>query len=47
MRFSINKYKQQSAHIRLQVKFWQNIFEELLKIEYLINLSQYFKNFTQ
>ena len=29
------------------IKFWQAINEELLKIEYLIILSQYFGNFTQ
>ena len=28
------------------IKFWQNINEELLKIEYLVILSQYFVNFT-
>ena len=29
------------------MKFWQSINEEVLKIEYLIILSQYFGNFTQ
>ena len=32
---------------KVLIKFWQNINEELLKIEYLIILSQYFENFTQ
>ena len=29
------------------IKFWQSMNEELLKIEYLIILNQYFGNFTQ
>ena len=32
---------------KVSIKFWQSINEELLKIEYLIILSQYFVNFTQ
>ena len=32
---------------KVLIKFWQNINEKLLKIEYLIILSQYFGNFTQ
>ena len=47
MEFPIKKYKQQPAHIRFLIKFWQSINEELLKIECLIILSQYFGNFTQ
>ena len=32
---------------KVLIKFWQNINEQLLKIEYFIILSQYFGNFTQ
>ena len=32
---------------KVSIKFWQNISEELFKIEYLIILSQYFGNITQ
>ena len=32
---------------KVLIKFWKNINEALLKIEYLIILSQYFGNFTQ
>ena len=32
---------------KVLIKFWQSINEELLKIEYLIILSQYFGDFTQ
>ena len=45
MEFPIKKYKQQPAHIRF--KSWQSINEKVLKIEYLIILSQYFGDFTQ
>ena len=35
------------APISSLIKFWQSINEEVLKIEYLIILSQYFGNCTQ
>ena len=28
-------------------KFWENINEEHVKVEYLVNFSQYFENFTK
>ena len=46
MGFPIKKYKH-NQHNEVLIKFWQNINEELLKIEYLIILSQYFGIFTQ
>ena len=46
MEFPVKKYKQEPAH-KVLIKFWQNINEELLKIEYLIILSQYFGNFNK
>ena len=36
-----------STNKEVLIKFWQSINEEVLKIEYLIILSQYFGNFTQ
>ena len=32
---------------KFPIKFWQNINEELVKVEYLVNFSQYFENFTK
>ena len=32
---------------KVSIKFWKNINEEILKMEYLISLRQYFGNFTQ
>ena len=32
---------------KFPIKFWQNINEELAKVEYLVNFSQYFDNFTK
>ena len=29
------------------VEFWENMNEELVKVEYLVNFSQYFENFTK
>ena len=32
---------------KFPIKFWENINEELVKVEYLVNFSQYFENFTK
>ena len=32
---------------KVSIKFWQNINEELFKIEYLTELSEYFGNFAK
>ena len=29
------------------IRFWQNINEELLKVEYIVNFSQYFEHFAK
>ena len=29
------------------IKFWENIYEELMKVEYLVNFRQYFENITK
>ena len=42
--FPIRKYEWQLACIKFQLKLLQNINEELFKVEYLIKLSQYFRN---
>ena len=47
--FPIRKSKWQLACIKVQLNLWhaQNINEELFKVEYLIKLSQYFKNLAE
>ena len=30
---------------KFPIKFWENINEELVKVEYLVNFNQYFENF--
>ena len=47
MEFPIKKYKQQPSTHKVFINFWQSINGKLLKIEYLIILSQYFGTFTQ
>ena len=32
---------------KFPIKCWQNINEELVKVEYLVNFSKYFENFTK
>ena len=32
---------------KVSIKSWQNINEELFKVEYLIKLSQYFRNLAE
>ena len=31
----------------ISIKFWQNINQELFKVNYLIKLNQYFGNFAK
>ena len=45
--FLIKKYRQEPAHLRFYLNSGKTLKGELLKIEYLIILSQYFGNFTQ
>ena len=40
----IIKYKRQLACVGFQLNLWRNMYEELFKSEYLIKLSQYFRN---
>ena len=44
---SYKKYELQLAYIKFQLNLWQNINEELFKVEYLIQLSQYFRNLAE
>ena len=44
---SLSRNINNNQHIKVSIKFWQNINEELLNIEYLIIFSQYFGNFIQ
>ena len=32
---------------KVSIKFWQNINEELFKVEYLVRLRQYFRNLAE
>ena len=43
----IRKYEGQLAYIKFQLNIWQNITEELFKVEYLLKLSQYFRNLVE
>ena len=45
--FPISKYESKLACIKFQLNLWQNINEELFKVEYLIKLSQYFRNLAE
>ena len=45
--FPIRKYEWQLACIKFQLNLWQNINKELFKVEYLIKLSQYLRNFAE
>ena len=45
--FPIRKYGWKLACIKFQLNIWQNINEELFKVEYLIKLSQCFRNLSE
>ena len=45
--FLIRKYEWQLVCIKFQLNLWQNINEELFKVEYLIKLSQHFRNLAE